>query len=194
MLAGALQLGQVVGNVDDRIQDHVGLENCLVERLLAELARTDEDRVQPARLRAGDIRLEVVSDHPRQLGISVERVERRDLVATVRATGMVLSRRYTNVLGQGYGRVTLAGSKGIQDWKIGADTFFSPVHESLQYAITNPSLFDPGTAMRFLPAAARAVAQGLPRGEYQQLEGGFHEVPAETLAPVIADFIRRAAS
>jgi alpha-beta hydrolase superfamily lysophospholipase len=51
-----------------------------------------------------------------------------------------------------------------------------------------------GTAMPFLPAAARAVAEGLPRGEYQQLEGGFHEVPATTLAPVIADFIRRTAN
>ena len=51
-----------------------------------------------------------------------------------------------------------------------------------------------GTAMPFLPAAARAVAEGLPKGEYQELEGGFHEVPAATLAPVIADFIRRATS
>jgi pimeloyl-ACP methyl ester carboxylesterase len=51
-----------------------------------------------------------------------------------------------------------------------------------------------GTAMPFLPAAARAVAEGLPKGEYQELEGGFHEIPASILAPVIADFIRRAAS
>ena len=51
-----------------------------------------------------------------------------------------------------------------------------------------------GTAMPFLPAAARAVAEVLSKGEYQQLEGGFHEVPAETLAPVLADFIRRTAS
>ncbi|WP_353509058.1 alpha/beta fold hydrolase [Intrasporangium sp.] len=50
-----------------------------------------------------------------------------------------------------------------------------------------------GTTLPFLPAAARAVAEGLPRGEYQQLEGGFHEVPATTLAPAIADFIGRAA-
>ena len=50
-----------------------------------------------------------------------------------------------------------------------------------------------GTAMPFLPAAARAVAEGLPKGEYRELEGGFHEVPAATLAPVLADFIRRAA-
>jgi HlyD family secretion protein len=41
-----------------------------------------------------------------KVAVEVQRVERRDLVATVRATGMVLPRRYTNVLGQGYGRVT----------------------------------------------------------------------------------------
>jgi outer membrane cobalamin receptor len=50
---------------------------------------------------------------------------------------------------QGYGRVTLAGLKGIQNWKIGADAIVNPVHESLQYAISNPSLFDPGTTLRF---------------------------------------------
>ncbi len=41
-----------------------------------------------------------------EVPVQVERVERRDLVATVRATGMVLPERYSNVLGQGYGRVT----------------------------------------------------------------------------------------
>ncbi|HEX5413220.1 MAG TPA: TonB-dependent receptor [Terriglobia bacterium] len=50
---------------------------------------------------------------------------------------------------QGYGRVTLAGSKGIHSWKIGVDAISSPVREDLQYAITNPSLFDPETAQRF---------------------------------------------
>jgi len=56
---------------------------------------------------------------------------------------------------QGYGRLTLAGSKGIQDWKIGTDALFGPVHESLQYAITNPALFDPSTALRFSFAGRR---------------------------------------
>jgi len=50
---------------------------------------------------------------------------------------------------QGYGRATLAGSHGAEDWKVGVDTIFNPVHEALQYAITNPSLFDPGTAQHF---------------------------------------------
>lgn len=50
---------------------------------------------------------------------------------------------------QGYGRVTLAGVKGIQNWKIGADLIFNPVREYLQYSITNPDLFDPSTARSF---------------------------------------------
>jgi Carboxypeptidase regulatory-like domain len=50
---------------------------------------------------------------------------------------------------EGYGRVTLAGQHGAHDWKIGADTLFNPVHEALQYLITDASLFDPGTALRF---------------------------------------------
>lgn len=50
---------------------------------------------------------------------------------------------------QGYGRLALAGSHGPNDWKIGADIIVNPVHEALQYAITDPSLFDPGTAPRF---------------------------------------------
>ena len=48
-----------------------------------------------------------------------------------------------------YGRVALAGHRGSNDWKIGADSIFNPVHEALQYVITNPSQFDPNTAPRF---------------------------------------------
>lgn len=61
-------------------------------------------------------------------------------------------------------------------------------------SITTPVLAvsSTGTAMPFLPAAARAVADTLSHGEYRELEGGFHEVPAATLAPVLADFTRRA--
>ena len=56
---------------------------------------------------------------------------------------------------QGYARATLAGSNGAHDWKIGADVILNPVHESLQYAITNPLLFDPGMAQRFAFADRR---------------------------------------
>ena len=50
---------------------------------------------------------------------------------------------------EGYGRVALAGHRGSNDWKVGADAIFNPVHEALQYVITNPSQFDPNTAPRF---------------------------------------------
>ena len=50
---------------------------------------------------------------------------------------------------QGYGRVTLAGHDGGHDWKIGVDAIFNPVHEMLQYSITDASQFDPGTTPRF---------------------------------------------
>ena len=50
---------------------------------------------------------------------------------------------------QGYGRLTLAGSHVAHDWKVGLDAIFNPVHEAIQYQITNPAIFDPGTALSF---------------------------------------------
>jgi HlyD family secretion protein len=44
--------------------------------------------------------------HRGDIAVEVQQVQRRDLVAEVRATGMVFPQHYTNVLGQGYGRVT----------------------------------------------------------------------------------------
>ncbi len=41
-----------------------------------------------------------------QINVEVARVERHDLTSTVRATGIIVPGAYTNVLGQGYGRVT----------------------------------------------------------------------------------------
>src|SRR6266481_189710 len=50
---------------------------------------------------------------------------------------------------EGYARADLAGHHGRHDWKTGVDTIFSPVHETLQYAITDPAQFDPGTQLNF---------------------------------------------
>jgi len=50
---------------------------------------------------------------------------------------------------EGYLRSDLAGHRGRHDWKAGIDSFFTPVHEALQYHITNPSQFDPGTQINF---------------------------------------------
>ena len=50
---------------------------------------------------------------------------------------------------EGYFRGDLAGHHGRHDWKVGGDTILNPVHENLQYTITNPSQFDPGTQQHF---------------------------------------------
>jgi pimeloyl-ACP methyl ester carboxylesterase len=43
----------------------------------------------------------------------------------------------------------------------------------------------------WLVASAEAVAKAVPDGDVVGLDGGFHEVPAATLAPVLAEFYRR---
>ena len=50
---------------------------------------------------------------------------------------------------EGYFRSDLAGHHGHNDWKIGADGLFASVHENLQYSITDPTQFDPGTQLQF---------------------------------------------
>ncbi|MGY1814079.1 alpha/beta fold hydrolase [Blastococcus sp. SYSU D00820] len=47
-----------------------------------------------------------------------------------------------------------------------------------------------GTAMPWMGAAAEAVAAAVPDGRFARLEGGFHEVPADVLAPALAAFYR----
>lgn len=75
----------------------------------------------------------------------------RDADATLRsnaaATPVIVSqdRGYR----EGYLRADLAGHRGHHDWKAGVDSLFSPVHEALQYTITDPSQFDPGTQTPF---------------------------------------------
>ena len=50
---------------------------------------------------------------------------------------------------EGYARADLAGHRGHHDWKTGLDSIFIPVHEALQYTITDPAQFDPGTQLSF---------------------------------------------
>ena len=50
---------------------------------------------------------------------------------------------------EGYVRGDVTGHHGHHDWKAGVDSFFTPVHEALQYHITDPSQFDPGTQIDF---------------------------------------------
>jgi hypothetical protein len=50
---------------------------------------------------------------------------------------------------EGYFRGDIAGHHGHHDWKAGVDSIFSPVHEALQYTITDSTPFDPGTKSPF---------------------------------------------
>jgi outer membrane cobalamin receptor len=50
---------------------------------------------------------------------------------------------------EGYVRADLAGHRRHHDWKTGVDGIFSPVHEAMQYTITDPAQFDPGTKLSF---------------------------------------------
>jgi hypothetical protein len=52
---------------------------------------------------------------------------------------------------EGYARADLAGHHARHEWKFGVDGIFSPVNEKLQYLITDPSQFDPGTALTLAP-------------------------------------------
>jgi hypothetical protein len=56
---------------------------------------------------------------------------------------------------EGYFRGDIAGHKGHHDWKAGGDSIFSSVHEALQYTITDPTQFDPGTQTPFQFAARK---------------------------------------
>jgi len=46
---------------------------------------------------------------------------------------------------EGYVRADVVGHHGHHDWKVGLDTSLTPVRENLQYTITDPTQFDPGT-------------------------------------------------
>ena len=47
---------------------------------------------------------------------------------------------------QGWLRVDLAGQTRRNEWKVGADAILRRVHEQINYTITDPDTFDPGTA------------------------------------------------
>jgi outer membrane cobalamin receptor len=69
------------------------------------------------------------------------------LASNAQATPVIVSqdRGYR----EGYARADLAGHHGHHDWKTGVDGIFSPVHEALQYTLTDPTQFDHGTQLNF---------------------------------------------
>jgi outer membrane cobalamin receptor len=78
--------------------------------------------------------------------------------ASVRDTGATLSSNASSTpvavlqhrgFREAYLRGDLTGHHGHHDWKVGVDSLFGPVHETLQYAITDLSQFDAGTRQQF---------------------------------------------
>ncbi len=69
------------------------------------------------------------------------------LVSNAQSTPVIVSqdRGYR----EAYARADLAGHHGRHEWKTGVDGIFNPVHEALQYQITDPAQFDPGTRLQF---------------------------------------------
>jgi len=56
---------------------------------------------------------------------------------------------------EGYVRADLAEHHGHNDWKMGLDSILGPVREQLQYTVTDPTQFDPGTQPQFQFSARR---------------------------------------
>src|SRR6202035_5712961 len=70
-----------------------------------------------------------------------------DLTSNPSSTPVIVSQ--SRAYREGYARADLSGHKGHHNWKMGVDSFFTPVHEVLAYIITDPTQFDPGTQQQF---------------------------------------------
>src|SRR3984893_394757 len=70
-----------------------------------------------------------------------------DLTSNPSATPVIVSQ--SRGYREGYARADLVGHKGYHNWKTGADSLFTPVHEALSYTITDPAQFDPATQQQF---------------------------------------------
>ncbi len=70
-----------------------------------------------------------------------------DLTSNPLSTPVIISQ--SRGYREGYARADLSGHKGRHSWKTGIDSFFTPVHETLAYTITDPSQFDPVLSSNF---------------------------------------------
>jgi pimeloyl-ACP methyl ester carboxylesterase len=73
---------------------------------------------------------------------------------------------------------------------LGGDDHSVPTDILAQVGIPALLITSSGTS-GWLGQAAEPVAAALPHGEWVRLEGGFHQVPPEVLAPALAAFYRR---
>jgi alpha-beta hydrolase superfamily lysophospholipase len=73
---------------------------------------------------------------------------------------------------------------------LGGDDQSLPAETLARIAVPVLSVCSSGTAMPWLHDSAAVLADALPHGRAVELPGGFHEVPAEVLAPALAEFYR----
>jgi hypothetical protein len=74
---------------------------------------------------------------------------------------------------------------------LGGDDHSLPVDLLARVGVPVLAVTSTGTSLPWMGRATAEVAAALPVGQFVCLEGGFHEVPVEVLAPALADFYRR---
>ena len=113
--------------------------------------------------------------------------------------------RYFNDVVVGMPAEMVDGMKGTPMWEpmlsltytvkydglcLGGDDQSLPQDTFARVTIPFLSICSSGTQMPWLHDAAQVVADALPNATAVELPGEFHQVPAATLAPVLADFFR----
>ena len=78
----------------------------------------------------------------------------------------------------------------IHGYCLGGDEQDIPAQTFARVMIPFLSVCSSGTQMPWLHDAAQVVADALPNGTAVELPGEFHQVPAATLAPALAEFFR----
>lgn len=116
--------------------------------------------------------------------------------------------RYFNNVVVGMPSEMVDGMKGTPMWEpmlsltytvrydglcLGGDDQSIPEDTFARVTIPFLSVCSSGTQMPWLHDAAQVVADALPNATAVELPGEFHQVPAATLAPVLADFFRAGA-
>ena len=74
---------------------------------------------------------------------------------------------------------------------LGGDDHSLPVDLLARIDVPVLAVTSTGTPLPWMGRATEDVAAALPVGQFARLEGGYHEVPVEVLAPTLADLYRR---
>jgi alpha-beta hydrolase superfamily lysophospholipase len=113
--------------------------------------------------------------------------------------------RYFNTKAVGMPDEMVDGMRGTPAWEpllaltytvkydglcLGGDDQSLPTETFAKVTVPFLAVCSSGTQMPWLHDSAHVIAEALPNGTAVELPGGFHEVPAPTLAPALAEFFR----